>query len=69
MFSAMPSSFRLLVQVVLCAWSLALAKAGNSIAARIAMMAITTKSSISVNPSDRFPVRPAAEADIPFMGF
>src|SRR5665213_24242 len=33
------------------AWLLDFAKAGNSMAARIAMMAITTKSSIKVNPS------------------
>jgi hypothetical protein len=44
-----------------------LAKAGKSIAAKIAMMAITTKSSIRVNPSDRFPVRSAAGAGIPLI--
>ena len=40
--------FRLLWQVVLWARSLALFRAGSSIAARIAMIAITTRSSISV---------------------
>ena len=34
--------------------SLARLKAGRSSAARMAMMAITTKSSISVNPPERF---------------
>jgi len=41
-----------------CAWALARAKAGNSSAARIAMMAITTSNSISVKATtarkDRF---------------
>ena len=34
---------------IACAFFLALASAGNNIAARIAMMAMTTSSSISVN--------------------
>jgi hypothetical protein len=34
-----------------CAFSFALDKAGNSIAARMAMMAITTRSSINVKPA------------------
>jgi hypothetical protein len=39
----------------LIAWALTLAfdRAGNNIAARIAMIAITTKSSIKVNPRRR----------------
>jgi hypothetical protein len=37
------------MQDAVCALALALAKAGNSIAAKMAMMAITTNSSISVN--------------------
>jgi hypothetical protein len=35
------------------AFDLALPKAGNSIAARIAMMAITTSNSINVKPAER----------------
>jgi hypothetical protein len=46
---------RLLVQEIRLALSLALVNAGSSSAAKIAMMAITTNSSISVNAlrSDR----------------
>src|SRR5437667_10379324 len=44
------SSFSFDVQVVLRALSRAWAKTGNRIAARIAMMAITTSSSIRVKP-------------------
>ena len=40
----------LLVQLVRLAWALARANAGRSIAARIAMIAITTSNSISVKP-------------------
>src|SRR5882757_8371709 len=42
--------FMLLMQEMPCARILAFAKAGNSMAARIAIMAITTSSSISVKP-------------------
>jgi hypothetical protein len=45
---ASPSWCRLLRQEAPNAFSLALANAGRSMAARMAMMAITTKSSISV---------------------
>ena len=44
-----PSCLRLLRQPIFFALSLALAKAGKSSAARMAMMAITTSSSIRVN--------------------
>jgi uncharacterized membrane protein len=42
------------MQKVFCAAILAFAKAGNSMAARMAMMAMTTNSSIKVNPFFRF---------------
>src|SRR5437879_1878055 len=51
MVSDWPCWRRLEVQVVFLAASRARAKTGKSIAARIAIMAITTRSSISVNPS------------------
>src|SRR6266571_1926143 len=38
-------------QEIVCAFALALLKAGKSIAARIAMMAITTSNSIKVKPA------------------
>src|ERR1700744_321842 len=41
----------LLTQMVRCAVARARARAGNKIAARIAMMAMTTNSSINVNPA------------------
>src|SRR5579862_469493 len=41
----------LFMSVVLIAFSLALANAGNNIAARMAMIAMTTRSSMSVNAS------------------
>ena len=44
----MPSCFRLLTQAMLRAFSFALFRAGSSIAARIAMIAITMRSSIRV---------------------
>jgi hypothetical protein len=47
----MPICFRLLMQEMLRAFSFAPANAGNNIAARIAMIAITTNSSISVKPT------------------
>ena len=40
----------LLRQEMPCALILALAKAGNNMAARMAMMAITTSNSMRVNP-------------------
>ena len=46
---AKPTCFRLFMHCVRLARSLALASAGNSMAARIAMMAMTTSSSIRVN--------------------
>jgi hypothetical protein len=52
----------LFMQEVNCACSLARDNAGNSIAARMAMMAMTTNNSISVNPAGRFPVRFVAKA-------
>src|SRR5579859_2799038 len=47
---AIPSCFWLLTQVAPMAFNLALDNAGKSIAARMAMMAITTNSSINVKP-------------------
>ena len=41
------------MQLICCALDLAFAKAGKSIAAKIAMMAITTRSSMRVNPFER----------------
>ena len=51
MITAVPISRQLLMQLAICAWSLLLASAGSNSAARIAMIAITTSNSISVNPS------------------
>jgi len=45
-----PTCFKLLRHDTRRVFSLAFAKAGNSIAARIAMMAMTTSNSMSVNP-------------------
>src|SRR5208283_4143353 len=45
---AMPTCLRLLTQLMRCALRLAAASAGSRSAARMAMMAITTSSSISV---------------------
>ena len=50
MFHARISCFWLLMQDDCVALSLALARAGSNMAARIAMMAITTSNSISVKP-------------------
>src|SRR5438067_1852087 len=47
---AVASCLRLLVQLALRAASRAFAKTGKRIAARIAMIAMTTSSSINVNP-------------------
>src|SRR5882724_752408 len=49
----MPICRRLLTQEIFFARSLAAAKAGNNIAARIAIMAMTTSSSIKVKPFPR----------------
>ena len=49
MISSEPHCFKLPAQDAERAFSLALFKAGSSIAARMAMIAITTKSSIRVN--------------------
>src|SRR6266576_319645 len=46
-----PICFRLLAQLMRKARSLAFDNAGNNIAARMAMMAMTTSSSINVNPA------------------
>ena len=43
-----PTCFKLLVQAIFCALALALARAGRSKPANMAMMAITTNSSMSV---------------------
>src|SRR5689334_16081023 len=50
MFIDNPHCFKLLMQAMLRARSLARESAGSSRLARIAMIAITTSSSISVNP-------------------
>ena len=49
MITANPSCLRLFVQAMRFAVSFAFASAGNSIPARMAMMAMTTSSSINVN--------------------
>ena len=54
MHKAIPISCILLMQLVCLAFCFALLKAGNSMAAKMAIMAITTKSSIKVNPLARF---------------
>src|SRR5438105_696034 len=48
---AVPICFRLLMQEMPRAFSLAIERAGRSMAARTAMIAMTTSSSISVKPS------------------
>ena len=53
---AVPCCFRLFMQEVRCAFCFALAKAGNNMAAKIAMMAMTTNSSINVNPDRKEPL-------------
>src|ERR1051325_2038607 len=52
----MPTCLRLLVQFASCAFFFALANAGNSNAARMAMIAMTTSNSIRVKASDFFEV-------------
>jgi hypothetical protein len=51
-----------------CVLSFALAKAGKSMPARIAIIAITTKSSIKVNPRNNLLLRPLVE-EVLFMKF
>src|SRR5262245_10216296 len=62
MVNARPNCLRLLMHAVRCAFSLALDNAGSNMAARIAMMAMTTSSSINVNP----PARSSSERDLTF---
>src|SRR5450759_4835399 len=58
--------FVLVKQAVMCALLFALANAGNNIAARIAMMAMTTRSSIKVKAAVRVnPMLPRAETIVP----
>src|ERR1035438_10116015 len=49
MRKARPTCLRLLVQLIFWAFFLAAARAGRSMAARIAIIAMTTRSSMSVN--------------------
>src|SRR5205823_1019021 len=53
MIAASAICFRLLMHLICWAFFLALLKEGRSMPARIAMMAITTRSSISVKPLTR----------------
>src|SRR5438094_2226297 len=53
-WQARPSCLRLFVHLVRAAASRTFCTAGRSRPMRMAMMAITTNSSISVNPADRF---------------
>src|SRR4051794_1281677 len=50
MIQEVESCFRLLTHEICCALHFALESAGNSIAARMAMMAMTTSNSINVKP-------------------
>ena len=61
----------LLMQLMFAALFLARPKAGNNIAARIAMIAMTTSNSINVNAaSDQRPSKPVRdEGDGAFLGF
>src|SRR5689334_21029403 len=61
-----PNCYRLLMQVACRAFSRAWANTGNRIAARIAIIAITTSNSMSVKPFERvcFRIFPS-----PFRGF
>src|SRR5216117_3044984 len=52
-FKAIPNCFRLLLQATDCALAFARDNAGNNTAARIAMMAMTTRSSIRVKADGR----------------
>ena len=51
MYCASPHCFRFDTQLILWAFSFAFESAGSNIAARIAMIAMTTSSSISVKAS------------------
>src|SRR5207248_10259168 len=62
------SCLRLLKQLTVLDLSLALVNAGSSIAARMAMMAITTSSSMSVNPGGGSEVTPLNRSADPFRG-
>src|SRR5665213_4416392 len=62
MVNARAICFSLFKQKVCCALLLALAKAGSSIAARMAIMAMTTSNSMSVNARLREKIR---TADVP----
>src|ERR1039458_9053873 len=53
MYWAKPHCFMSLVQLILWAFALALASAGSNSAARMAIIAITTSSSIKVNAHTR----------------
>src|SRR5882724_3641413 len=55
MIIAVPICFRLLIQEMLRAFSLAMPRAGRSMAARMEMMAITTNNSISVKAERTVP--------------
>src|SRR6266571_5088648 len=55
MIIAVPICFRLLMQEMLRAFSLAMPRAGRSIAARMEIMAITTNNSISVKAEGTVP--------------
>jgi hypothetical protein len=58
MYQATCSCLRLFRQPIPSALVLALPNAGNNIAARMAMMAITTSSSIKVKAREGYPARP-----------
>src|SRR6266516_3545822 len=58
---------RLLAQLICCALNFARDKAGKSIAARIAIMAMTTNSSINVNPPHPPPGRGKVKARLRFF--
>ena len=62
-----PIDLVLLTHAIPCALALAFVNAGNSIEARMAMIAITTSSSISVNPGSRSPAppRPSEVGSVP----
>ena len=57
MIQPVVNCFSLLMHWMPCACALALARAGSSIAARMAMMAMTTSNSMSVNPKGAIPFR------------
>src|SRR5438045_510020 len=65
----MPHCLTLLRQAVVCALALALASAGKSIAARMAMMAITTSSSIKVKAPEVTRRRRIADVKADIMSF